>query len=125
MARTGAACIALVCALFGAQLDGQRLGPAVLRSSTSSSALTSRTLARPAAPTHWLEGALIGGIATGVLGAYVAHGFCGDPDSNTAGRGCFLPTIEGLVIGAIPGVVIGGIIGGLIAKTPPDSGSAP
>jgi len=77
-------------------------------------------------PTYWREGALIGGLSTGLLLASVANGFCNDSDSNTSGRGCLLPTLEGLVIGAIPGVVIGAIIGsGFHRKAPAADGQPP
>jgi len=76
-------------------------------------------------PTYWREGALIGGLSTGLLLASVANGFCNDSDSNTSGRGCLLPTFEGLVIGAIPGVVIGAIIGSGFHRKAPTDGQPP
>ena len=69
-------------------------------------------------PTYWREGALAGGLSTGLLFAYVANGFCNDSDSNPSGHGCLLPTVEGLLFGAIPGVVLGAIIGGGFHKRP-------
>jgi len=64
-------------------------------------------------PTHWAEGAIIGGVAVGVLGAMMAEGLCSDnPNVKCA--------IGGAVVGGVIGVVVGGLIGGLFPKSSED-----
>jgi hypothetical protein len=118
MKRAGAACLTIVATLLSARLDAQRLAPAVLTSSTNLHRPPPPSTVLPKGPDHRWEGAAIGGIVTGLLFAYIAVGFCSDPDSNTSGGGCVLPAVEGLVIGAVPGVVIGGLVGSLVPKAP-------
>jgi hypothetical protein len=51
-------------------------------------------------PSHWLEGAVLGGLITGVIATTLLwhHGF------------------EGFLIGAVPGFVLGGFIGASFPK---------
>ena len=65
--------------------------------------------------THWLEGALFGGAALGLLFAEGAAGFCADTDSG-GGHNCGLATVEGFFLGAGLGFTIGGLIGGQFPK---------
>jgi hypothetical protein len=119
---TTAVSIAIVVVLFAVNLDAQRLAPAVLTSTTiAGSAAPSRIPVPAAAPSHWLEGAVIGALITGALGASLAGGLCGDADSGGSGQNCSLRALGGFVIGAVPGFTIGGIIGGAFPKAPPDS----
>lgn len=98
-------------------LEAQRLAP-VLQGFSAPTFPSPRADSIRRSPTYWQEGALVGGLSTGLLFAYVANGFCNDSDSNPSGRGCLLPTVGGLVMGAIPGIVVGAIIGSGFHKHP-------
>jgi hypothetical protein len=64
-------------------------------------------------PTHWKEGALIGGLAMGLGFAYLADGFCRSSDT-IDGCGGALPA--GFLIGGILGGFTGALIGGQFPK---------
>jgi hypothetical protein len=122
MTNAHAASLALIGTLAVAPLGAQRLAPVVLTSTTiAGSAAPSRIPVPAAAPSHWLEGAVIGALITGALGASLAGGLCGDADSGGSGQNCSLRALGGFVIGAVPGFTIGGIVGGAIPKAPEDS----
>jgi H+/Cl- antiporter ClcA len=119
MKRAGAACIAIVATLFGATLDAQRLAPAVLTSSTSSTVfhrppLTSSVL--PKTPDYRWEGLVIGAALLGVSAAYLGSRLCGLSDTGNAH--CFRTTVGLGLLGAFGGGIIGGVIGGMIPKAP-------
>lgn len=119
MKRAGAACIAIVATLFGATLDAQRLAPAVLTSSTTSTvfhrpAPTSSVL--PKARDYRWEGLAIGAALLGVSAAYLGSRLCGLSDTGNAH--CFGTTVRLGLLGAFGGGIIGGVIGGMIPKTP-------
>lgn len=119
MKRAGAACIATVATLFGATLDAQRLAPAVLTSSTTSTAfhrppLTSSVL--PKASDYRWEGLVIGAALLGVSAAYLGSRLCGLSD--TGNTHCFRTTLGLGLLGAFGGGIIGGVIGGMIPKAP-------
>ena len=121
MKRAGAACIATVANLVGATLDAQRLAPAVLTSSTTSTVFlrpppSSTDL--PRAKDYTMEGAAIGGLAMGAFGAYIGGGMCGMDEGN--GRNCTLAALTGFLAGAGVGATIGGIIGSVKKKTRPE-----
>ena len=103
MART-VAVWAILASLCMGTIDGQRLSPAVFPSATPATAFPSaRASVLPTAstgPGPWLEGAVIGGLITGVIATTLVwhHGF------------------EGFVIGAVPGFILGGMIGSSFPK---------
>jgi tetrahydromethanopterin S-methyltransferase subunit D len=61
-------------------------------------------------PTHWKEGALIGGILGAIGGALLGNAFCGAGDDTTSN--CVAATVAGALGGAVllgfPGALIGG-----------------
>jgi hypothetical protein len=63
--------------------------------------------------THWLEGAIIGGVTIGFLGAVTGVGLChfDDPCDNPAPF-----AIGGFLLGALAGVGLGGHIGEAFPK---------
>lgn len=75
-------------------------------------------------PTHWKEGALVGGLLGAVGGALVGRVVCGMSDEFN--KNCTGSTVVGAVGGAvllaIPGALIGGQFrkGGAGNKSPPD-----
>lgn len=64
-------------------------------------------------PTYWQEGALVGGLIVGILGAGLGHGLCGYANSET---NCIPALITGGLIGATLGGTIGALIGGQFSK---------
>jgi hypothetical protein len=118
MTRTGVCCTALAGLLVAAPLDAQRLAPALLTPPATSTPRPSLFPAPTAAPSYWLEGAVLGGVLTGGLGASLGDAFCRDSDSGGSGRHCLLRALEGFMFGAIPGFTIGGLIGGALPKAP-------
>jgi hypothetical protein len=66
--------------------------------------------------TYWLEGALLGGISLGLLGAAVGGGFCADADSPAGSGPCWDDVFLGLAAGIGTGASFGGLIGGLFKK---------
>jgi hypothetical protein len=103
MTRTIAVCgvLAFLCA---GTIDAQRLAPAVLTSSAPATASgpsgSSLSPATTATSSYWLEGAVIGGLLTGVLSQHVIWGH----------------GVTGLMIGVVPGVVLGAVIGASFPK---------
>jgi len=63
-------------------------------------------------PTHWKEGALIGGIVTGLGIALLIDGFC----SSDSGGNCGGAVAGGLLAGGAVGGVVGALIGGQFPK---------
>src|SRR5512142_3083385 len=122
MKRAGAACIAIVANLVGATLDAQRLAPAVLTSSTTSTVVHRPPLTssfRPKAPDYRWEGLITGAIILGVGGAFLGSRLCQLSDSTD--KHCFRTTVELGLLGAFGGGIIGGVIGGMIPKAPATS----
>jgi len=66
-------------------------------------------------PTHWKEGALVGGLSLGLGLALLADGFCRSSDS---GGSCGGATTAGFLLGGVLGGVIGALIGGQFPKDP-------
>jgi hypothetical protein len=64
-------------------------------------------------PTHWEEGALIGGISAGLGLALLASGFCRDSDSGGDCGGAFS---AGFLVGDVLGGLVGALIGGQVPK---------
>ena len=75
------------------------------------------SLRRKIPPTHWKEGALLGGGALGLGFALLAAGFCGYYDSETD---CGGAVTGGFVVGGGLGVIIGALVGGQFAKAERD-----
>jgi hypothetical protein len=64
-------------------------------------------------PTHWKEGALIGGIGAGLGLALLASGFCRDSDNGGDCGGAFS---AGFLVGGVLGGLVGALIGGQVPK---------
>lgn len=64
-------------------------------------------------PTHWKEGALIGGVSVGLGMAILASGFCGYSDNGGDCGGTFT---AGLLAGGVLGGLVGALIGGQFPK---------
>jgi hypothetical protein len=65
--------------------------------------------------THWLEGGIVGGAFTGLIGVALA-GAC-PPNTGS----CPSNPVLGFVIGAVPGFILGGLLGDMIEKEPKPS----
>jgi hypothetical protein len=65
--------------------------------------------------TYWLEGAIVGGAITGLLGTQLAS-LC--PRNSGS---CPSNRLLSFVLGAVPGVVLGALVGGTIEKEPKPS----
>jgi len=63
-------------------------------------------------PTHWKQGALIGGVVTGLGLALWVNGLCRDSDQDCKGA---FPAA--LVAGGLAGGLVGALIGGQFPKT--------
>ncbi len=72
------------------------------------------TVPRDIRPTHWKEGALIGGLALGVGLAFLVDGLCRSSDSGNCGGA----TTGGFFAGALIGGLTGALIGGQFPKGP-------
>jgi hypothetical protein len=66
-------------------------------------------------PTHWKEGALIGGLSMGLGLALLADGLCQNSDS---GGSCGGAMTAGFLLGGVIGGIIGALIGGQFPKAP-------
>ena len=67
--------------------------------------------------TYWVEGGVVGGLATGAFFALVAGALCGDPDSGNVSCG---PAVAGsFLVGGALGFTIGALIGGSVSKPSP------
>jgi hypothetical protein len=64
-------------------------------------------------PTHWKEGALVGGIVTGLGLALLIDGLC----SSDSGGNCGSAVTGGLLGGGVVGGVVGALIGGQFPKS--------
>lgn len=64
-------------------------------------------------PTHWKEGALVGGLAMGIGLALLADGFCRSADS---GADCGGASTAGFLLGGVVGGLTGMLIGGQFPK---------
>lgn len=67
-------------------------------------------------PTFWKEGALVGGILGGALGALAGSGLCGQ--SEEPNKNCTGSTILGGMVGALILGIPGALVGGLFPKRP-------
>jgi hypothetical protein len=65
-------------------------------------------------PTHWKEGALVGGILGAIGGALLGNGICHAGDDTSSN--CTAATIGVAAIGALGFGVIGALIGGAFPK---------
>lgn len=74
--------------------------------------LSTRGLQRAKKRTYWLEGGVVGGALTGLIGASLA-GAC-PPNTGS----CPSSPVLSFVIGAVPGFIIGGLLGDMIEKEP-------
>jgi len=68
-------------------------------------------------PTHWKEGALIGGVSVGLGMAILANGFCRSSDNGGDCGGTFT---MGLLAGGVLGGLVGALIGGQFPKAEED-----
>ena len=68
-------------------------------------------------PTHWKEGALIGGVSLGLGLAVLADALCRSSDS---GVSCGGATTGGFLLGSVIGGLTGALIGGQFLKKAKD-----
>ncbi len=68
---------------------------------------------RSVPPTHWKEGALIGGVSAGLGLALFASAFCRDSDNGGDCGGAFS---AGFLVGGVAGGLLGALIGGQVPK---------
>lgn len=68
------------------------------------------------APTYWKEGAIVGGVIAGALGAVAMTGLC-EMDESASGCNVGLAAIGGAAIGFLIGAIPGALIGGQIHKS--------
>ncbi len=71
------------------------------------------TVPRDIRPTHWKEGALIGGVATGAALGYLLYALCSSSDNV---NGCGGTTVGGILLGGVIGGLAGALIGGQFPK---------
>jgi hypothetical protein len=74
------------------------------------------TTPRRIRPTYWKEGAIVGGLTLGILGAVFGAGICAY--SETEGN-CTGATLLGLFGGVLTGGTLGALIGGQFPKASP------
>jgi hypothetical protein len=105
-------CLASPCA---AQNPGQpySLSPRLAQAVAASEAARPGTVVA-LHPTYWKEGAIVGGILGGALGALAGGGFCGQSDAPH--KNCTGSTILGGMAGALILRIPGALIGGLFPK---------
>jgi hypothetical protein len=72
------------------------------------------TVRRRIQPTHWKEGAAVGGLVGGIGLALVVSALCRYSDA--AGSGCAGAVPAGFLVGGIAGGVSGALIGGQFPK---------
>ena len=68
-------------------------------------------------PTHWKEGAFIGGLTTGLGLALFAESLCRSSESSA---NCAGAVTGAFMLGGVMGGVVGALIGGQFAKAPGD-----
>jgi hypothetical protein len=99
-------------------LSGPGPGPSQLRGVGARGPLaqpfTLDSVRRTIRPTHWKEGALIGGVVTGASLAFLVHGLC--RSSDTSGD-CGGALTGGFLVGGVIGGLAGALVGGQFPKT--------
>jgi hypothetical protein len=75
--------------------------------------LTLDSVRRDIPPTHWKEGALIGGMSAGVGLAFLGSEFCRSSDNGGNCGGAFT---AGFLVGGVLGGLVGALIGGQVPK---------
>jgi hypothetical protein len=75
---------------------------------------TTDSVPRRIRPSHWKEGALIGGLAVGAGLAFLVYGLC-DAGSESE-TDCSGAPVAGFLVGAIMGSITGALIGGQFPK---------
>jgi len=103
------------------QLPVRRPVPSVLFSSPARMPLgiaaanvPADTLERDIRPTHWKEGAFVGGLLGGGGGGLLSAALC--RSSEQAGKDCTGSTVSGFLVGALVLGLPGALIGGQIPK---------
>jgi hypothetical protein len=71
------------------------------------------TIPRPIRPTYWKEGAIVGGVVLGLLGAAFGGGMCAYADQR---QNCTGATLGGVLVGSLTGVSLGALLGGQFHK---------
>jgi hypothetical protein len=66
-------------------------------------------------PTHWAEGAVIGGVGLGAAFAFLTYELCHDLNES-ASTNCTSEALGGALLGAAIGFVVGGLVGGAFPK---------
>jgi hypothetical protein len=74
--------------------------------------LAADSVPRDIPPTHWKEGAIIGGLSVGLGLAVLADGLC----SSDSGGSCGGAAIGGFLLGGLMGGVTGALVGGQFPK---------
>ncbi|HJR15876.1 MAG TPA: hypothetical protein VJ808_03400 [Gemmatimonadales bacterium] len=77
--------------------------------------MPSDTVSGEIRPTHWKEGAVIGGLSVGVGLALVGGALCRSSDNV---RSCGGATVGGFLLGGVIGGIAGALIGGQFHKGP-------
>jgi len=120
MLRSALVILVVFAAVAAGPLDAQRMAKPLphWEPLLQSSAPAPKTPTPTPAPDYRWEGLAVGGLFVGMLGAALGNGLCAQDESGTQGS-CFLPTVEGFVLGAVVGGVTGGLLGSAIPKSPP------
>ncbi len=110
----------LVTSLLTGPISAQRLPPRIRGVAPTFDASPVRPMQafaddaqRRIRPTHWLTGALVGGVAVGAFGGIVGRGLCTNSDVKTD---CTWPTLGSALLGAAVGFTAGALVGGLFPK---------
>lgn len=74
----------------------------------------SATVRPNSATNHWVEGAAVGGILTGLFAGAMVNGLCRSSDSGNTN--CSGATLGGFAMGALVGGTVGALIGGAFPK---------